>query len=437
MASIIAIAIGVLCASNCSWAQTSGYGPLMPDTNTVRVVDLPNGFHYRILGTAGSPMNDGLYAPMYPASLGVFPVSDSTAWVLRGHDVTSGGPSRKGPFGFRRHLLQGALEDRVYDGGGPRGKASLGGATALLLHLDKLHILEARLRLAGTLHNAVGAETPWSTWLTCEQTTQSADSTHARDHGYCFSIPVTADTALTQPEPLRRLGRFRRGGIAVDRYSGVIYQTEAGSQGRLYRFVPETPGAVDAGRLQVLAHPRAHDTSVKSPRESEPSRLHWVDVRLDDTDRIQLHPGPVRPVVLRDPGPILIRRGVVFFVAREPEAGVRNQLWRYEPVEASSKETPVLRLDRTIGDKTEDVTDATLTRSGDFVFAVTLDGRSELIQLRFDEQTVGAGGTPIARSVFSGGSAFTGLRFVDDETLLVNLPQAGFTLALTGPWAPW
>lgn len=116
--------------------------------------------------------------------------------------------------------------------------APAGGASAVRFSSTG-QITGAYSILTGTDRNCAGGDTPWGTWLSCEEV----------DLGYVYETdPFGVNPAVRRPA----MGRFKHEAAACDPDRGVVYLTEDESNGCFYRFVPTTWGDLSSGTLQVL-----------------------------------------------------------------------------------------------------------------------------------------------------------------------------------------
>ena len=271
--------------------EVRGYGPLRPDP--ARILDLPEGFSYRVLSSAGETMDDGFLAPDHFDGMGCLELPDGRLALMRNHELDPD-ESRLGPSGGRPELEARLSGVPAFDRR-PDGRVLPGGVTTLIVNPKTGEMERQYLSLAGTLVNCAGGVTPWGAWLTCEETMISAPRTLS-SHGWIFEVPATAEGPVT-PVPLVAMGRFRHEAAAVDPGTGVVYLTEDRDDGLLYRFLPRTPGRLaDGGRLQALVleggtdsrNWRRADMSVGETRSVGWIDLDGVEAPADDL-RIRGH----------------------------------------------------------------------------------------------------------------------------------------------------
>jgi len=416
------------------------FGPLRPDPQAV--LDLPEGFAYRVFSRTGETMDDGLLVPCAHDGMGAFLGDGGLTVLVRNHEWKTRYQGQ-GPFGPDYEKLDLIPADRVYDLGD--GAPCEGGTTNLVFDTRSGRLIRHFLSLAGTAVNCGGGPTPWGTWITCEEMYSPRMGSMTRDHGFAFEVPARATPGLQVPAPLEAMGRFARESVAVDPRTGIVYQTEDEPDGLITRFLPDEPGTlIRGGRLQALCvtGTGGYDTRnwPNSP-VTEPGVPHpvgWVD--LDDVRALDT---PLRTRGLAGGAAVFARgegmwfgNGSVYFACTSGGRNGHGQIWRYTPGEHEG--TPAEnngpgRLELFVEPNDVSLLDfcdsLTVAPWGDLV--VCEDGSGDQFLLGITPE---GGIYRIARNAMNE-SEFAGATFSPDgTTLFVNIQNPGLTLALTGPW---
>lgn len=422
-----------------------GYGALLKDPKGL--INLPKGFSYKIISIKGDKMSDGLFLPGRADGMGAFAGSNGRTIVVRNHE-NSPGDLEEGAFGLKNELLSKLGSTKFYDYG--KGTLPALGGTTTFIYNPKTQTIEKQfLSLAGTVRNCAGGITPWNSWLTCEESTIVAgtDDAMEKDHGYVFEIPATNEIGLSNPLPIKEMGRMNHEAVAVDPRTGIVYLTEDQGDSLIYRYIPKTQGKLhDGGKLQSLAVKDKkscdtrnwEDTKAAPFPVSEKFDVEWIDIENvnspEDDLRLQGF----------DKGAARFARGEgmwygnkeIYFACTSGGKNKSGQVFRYIPGAGEStadenKQPGQLELFAEPNDKTilKSCDNLTVSPWGDVVmceddphpFIVGINQAGEYYKI---VENVGY------ESEFAGGVfSATG------ETYFVNIQGPGITLAITGPWS--
>lgn len=425
-------------------APSIGYGPLVPDPQ--KILDVPNGFSYRVISRMGQEMSDGLLVPGRADCMGAFPGPNGTTILVRNHenDVE---PSTLGAFGKSYERLPKIDRGKMFDAG-LGTKPVLGGTTTLVVDTKTLEVKRQFLSLAGTARNCAGGVTPWGSWLTCEEDVTPAGGTFEQNHGYVFEVPADAAGGLVKAEPIRAMGRFYHEACAIDPATSVAYLTEDRPDSLLYRFLPKEAGRVGAfaaggGTLQALAIVDRASVDTRNWKErkvrvGESLRVRWIDLSDIEPakDDLRVRGFAAGAAVFARGEGATFGGGALYFTCTSGGKAERGQIWKYVPSAheggpKESKNPGTLALfvepdDASAMDMCDNVTiapwgDLVVCEDGpetDRVLGVTPKGELYLI----------------AQNALSN-SEFAGATFSPDgSTLFVNIQENGLTLAIQGPW---
>ncbi len=414
------------------------FGPLLRDA--AGIIDLPEGFTYRILARQGEPMTDGFKTPGLPDGMAAFPAADGKIVLVCNHELCLTSEAI-GPFADNSRLPEDFDPGMSFDGGTGGRQPHLGGTTNIVFDPSTGTALSQFLSLIGTDRNCAGGAMPWGSWITCEEPGDMS-SDRGKLHGWCFEVKATTSGGLQKPIPIKALGRFRHEAVALDPQTGILYLTEDRSDGLLYRFIPETKSDFTRGKLQALAISgkpsadlRNYDPASKWPVESEKIRVEWIDLDeveapLDDL-RIRGHrAGAAR--FSRGEGIHLVGNSL-FICCTDGGPSRRGQIFRVDPAASGGSDELELFLQPeksdllTNGDNLcpapwggivicEDLIDASFSPAA-HVRCVTPEGKiSTFARNRNDGEFAGGCFSP------------------DGKWFFLNIMAQGLTLAITGPW---
>lgn len=420
-------AFAALAASGCmrSGLATAGgpggYGPLLPDPNGL--IDLPQGFTYRVLSSLGDAMSDGGTVPDQADGMGCFDLGNGKWALVRNHELMPNQDS-------------GGATGPAYDTLGRSLVPLPGGTTTLVVDAGTLAVERQHRSLSGTIRNCAGGITPWGTWMTCEENVSRADGKINKDHGFVFEVPADA-TGPIDPVPLKAMGRFNHEAACVDPATGVVYETEDREDGLLYRFIPNVKGRLaEGGKLQALVIDGLPDTRNWNGVTFEPQGWHgvrWIDLdnpEAPDDDLRKRGAAAGATIFARGEG-IWMGEGELYFCCTSGGAAKLGQIFRLRP-QATGPDRLQLFYESTSIEQFNFGDNLTVAPGGSLV--VCEDQYTEQVSNHLRWITPAGVSYPLALSRTD--TEWAGACFSPDgKVLFVNLYRPAKTVAITGPWS--
>ena len=401
----------------------AGYGALVPDP--AGLIDLPQGFSYRVISRLGDAMDDGGTVPDRADGMGCFDLGNGEIALVRNHELqpqhNAGGPITKG-FGKRG------------------GVFVPGGTTTIVLDAETLAVKRQFRSLGGTIRNCAGGVTPWGSWLTCEEAPTGPGQRYGdgleRNHGWVFEVPASA-RGLVDAVPLTAMGRFNHEAAAVDPASGIVYMTEDRDDSVLYRFLPKVPGKLaEGGRLQAMVIEGLADTrNWTSPAMPVGKRypVSWVDldgVEAPADDLRQRAAAKGAALVARGEG-LHMGENAVFACCTSGGAKRLGQILKLTPGLAGAPDMVELFFESESTDQFNYGDNLCVAPNGHLI--VCEDQYTDVVDNHIRGITPAGAAYDVAR--LTAQTELAGACFSPDGTwLFVNVYSPTATLAITGPW---
>lgn len=406
--------------------------PVRDPTTGLELLRLPEGFRYFSFGWTGDVLGDGSRTPPNHDGMGIVGQRDGRLVLIRNHELWED----TGAF---------ALPGRAYDPGAG------GGTVTLELDLAAERLVAARASLAGTCANCSGGVTPWGSWVSSEEQVRAegevlkardgrAMTRFERPHGFNFEVPIDGEASH---EPLYAMGQFRHEAVAVDRRSGIVYQTEDRAEAGFYRFLPAVPGRLAAGgRLQMLRVEGSGEMR-QGLRVGQRWTTSWVEI----TDPTRAHAlgstdqGGCFAQGRSQGGAVFTRlegiyagAGRIYFISTSGGDAKAGQVFAYDPererlelVYESPGAAEMYYPDQMTGAPDGSLVLCQDSYRGDHpqaLYWLGRDGRVRVVALNHAEVEGKHGVAEWSGACFS----------PDGKWLLANIYTPGFSVAITGPW---
>jgi secreted PhoX family phosphatase len=362
--------------------------------------------------------------------------------LIRNHELM---PTNFSAFGKDYEFIDKVDQTKMYD----MRKGNLpcsGGTTTLVINEATLEVEKSWMSLGGTLRNCAGGPTPWGSWVSCEEIVIPPSNGYEYGHGYNFEVKASEKISLADPIPLKEMGQFNHEAICIDPKTGIVYQTEDREDGLIYRFIPNTPGAlIKGGKLQVLAIKGQKSMSTRNWKVdktmfpiNEALEVEWIDMdnvyNLEDDDLRRRGFMAGAAMFARGEG-MWFGNGEVYFACTNGGYTKTGQIFKYIPsseegtaAEKNNPGTLELFLEPNNTSLLRHCDNLTVSPWGDVVFCEDNE-RPRAIGITKTGQFYKIAENVKYKSEFAGG-VFS----PSGKTYFINIQHAGLTLAIQGPW---
>ena len=400
------------------------------------ILNLPKGFSYSVLSKLNDKMDDGLNVPDKADGMGCFKLDKNHVILVRNHEIghvplLGNAFGLKNPYGKKMGRYIRKKNNYFYDSTAKKTEC-FGGTTSITYNVKTKKVVNQHLSLAGTLVNCSGGQSPWGTWISCEETVKLKEGKIVKNHGYNFEVLPSPKNKLTKAVPLKAMGRFRHEAVAFDPNKGFVYQTEDREDGLFYRFTPNVKNNLKkGGKLQGLSlvdfrGPDCRNWKNETFIVGKSYRCKWIDLNdvespLDDLRKRGRNKGCA--IFARGEG-MWYADDYVYFTSTTGGKNKFGQIWRYSNnkklelfYESKSKES-MYKPDNIV-----------VSPWGDVIICEDGRGHDRLIGIKPNGQTY-----VLAENILNT-SELAGIVFSPNEKILfLNIYKPTMTLAIEGPW---
>mgnify|MGYP006088417163 CR=1 FL=1 len=413
---------------------------LIKDPNGI--LDLPKGFSYQIISKYKDKMNDSLKVPDHADGMTCFKGSGNNIILIRNHElghfpILERTFKTSNPFGKNLSKFIKKNKNKFYDIRDEKVEC-FGCTTTIVYDAKKEKVVNQYLSLAGTLVNCSGGPTPWGTWISCEETVRRKSGKIAKDHGYNFEVYPSEKIHLSNPIPLKAMGRFRHEAVAIDPTNKLVYQTEDRDDGLFYRFIPNVYKKLSSGgQLQALSIVGFRGKDCTNWKNSsfkigEKFKVKWIDL-----DNVESPDDDLR-IRGRNRGCSFFARGeglwyaddFVYFTSTTGGKERLGQIWRYQHrPDINSEGIIELFFESRSKDVLNMPDNIIVSPWGNLIASEDGKGPDRLVKINAQGECL-----PIAKNALNN-SEFAGTTFSpDNKILFVNIYSPTMTIAIRGPW---